>query len=101
MVSNQAIFSSSLCSTNRLFMKDCSEPVATDTICLSVKSDSSVIECKAKTSHSHESDLDNGEESKKDEESLQEAYEKMYTQWLKVCASNCALNGEIQVLRDR
>ena len=77
MVSNQVAFSGSLFSTNRLFMKDCSELVATDTICLSVKSDSVEIECKAATSHSHELDLDSGEESKKDEESLHEAYEKI------------------------
>ena len=44
--------------------------------------------------------FDCGDESKKDDESLHEAYKKMYGQWLKVCASNCALNGEIHVLRD-
>ena len=77
MVSNQVAFFGSLFSTNHLFLKDCSKPVATNTICLSVKSDSVATECKATTSHSHESDLDNGEESEKDEESLQETYEKM------------------------
>ena len=100
LVSNQVTFPGSLFSTNCLFMKDCSEPVTTDTIFLSVKSNSVATECKASTSHSHESDLDSGEESEKDLESLQEAYENMYTQWLKVCASNRAINGEIQVLRD-
>ena len=38
--------------------------------------------------------------SEKDDESLQEAYERMYIQWLKVCATNCALNDEIQELCD-
>ena len=37
---------------------------------------------------------------KKDDESLQEAYERMYTQWLKMYATNRALNSEIQELRD-
>ena len=41
-----------------------------------------------------------GDESNKADDSLHEAYEKMYTQWLRVCASNQALNSEIQVLCD-
>ena len=74
--------------------------VAIDTVCLSVKSDSVAIESKVGTSGSCDSDLDSRDESKKDDESLQEVYEKIYAQWLKVCASNQASNGEIQVLRD-
>ena len=46
------------------------------------------------------SEFDYEYEFEKDDESLHEAYEKMYRQWLKVCASNCALNGEIHVLSD-
>ena len=45
-----------------------------------------------------DSDSNSEDESEKDDESLQEAYEN--TQWLKVCATNRALNGEIQELRD-
>ena len=40
------------------------------------------------------------EMSLKNDESLREVYEKMYTEWLKVCDSNHALNGEIKVLRN-
>ena len=47
-----------------------------------------------------DSDSDSGDKSKSDNESLQEAYEKMYSQWLKICATNRALNDEIQELRD-
>ena len=57
-------------------------------------------ESKAATCSSCDSNSNNGDESKKDYESLQEAYEKMYTQWLKVWAPNWALNCEIQGLCD-
>ena len=53
--------------------------VATDTVYLSVKSNSVATEGKATTSGSCNSDSDSGDESEKDDESLQEAYEKMYT----------------------
>ena len=46
------------------------------------------------------SDFDCEDEFEKDDESLQEAYEEMYTQWQKVCTSNRALNGEFRVLWD-
>ena len=41
-------------------------------------------------------DLDYRDKSEKDDESLHETYEKMYTQWLKVFATNRALNNKIQ-----
>ena len=41
---------------------------------------------------------DSGDESEKDDEFLYKAYEMMYAQWLKVCASKLVLKGEIQVL---
>ena len=47
-----------------------------------------------------DSDPDYEDESKKDDESLQEAYEKMYTQWLKVYGTNQVLNSRIQKLHD-
>ena len=48
----------------------------------------------------YDSKSDYGDDSKKDDESLQEVYEKMYTQWLKVYATNRALHSEIQELRN-
>ena len=53
-----------------------------------MKLDSVATESKAAISGSCNSNLDNGDEFEKEDESLQEAYEKMCTQWLKVCASN-------------
>ena len=46
------------------------------------------------------SDSNSGYESENDDESLQDAYEKMYSQWLKVCATNRALSDEIQKLHN-
>ena len=59
-------------------MNEHSGSVTTDTVCLSVKSDSVVTESKVATSGSCDSDSDSEDESKKDDESLYEAYEKMY-----------------------
>ena len=52
-----------------------------------MKADSIATKSKAATNDSCDFDSDSGDESEKDDESLQEAYEKMYTQQLKVCAS--------------
>ena len=54
---------------------------------------------KSETSSLCDSDSDCGVEFEKDNEPLQEAYEKMYSQWLKFCATNRALTSKIQELR--
>ena len=73
MVSNLVAFSGNFVSSNRLFMNEHSGSIATDTVCLSVKSDSVVIESKVATSGSCDSDSDSGNEFEKDDESLQES----------------------------
>ena len=100
LVSNQVAFSGTLVSGNRVLVQGRLGFVTTDYVCLSVKSDTIATNSKIASNSLCDSDLDCGDESEKDDESLQEAYEKMYTQWLKVCATNRALNGEIQELRD-
>ena len=65
-----------------------------------MKSYTIAIDSKSTTSCEFYSDSDYGDESEKDDESLQAAYEKMYSQCLKVGATNHALKGEIQELRD-
>ena len=45
-----------------------------------------------------ESNSDSGDESKNDDESLQETYKKIYIQWIKMCATNRALGSENQEL---
>ena len=62
--------------------------VATESVCLSVKLGSVSLENKTTTNNEYGLESDCRDESKKDDESLHEAYEKMYAQWLKVCASN-------------
>ena len=75
-------------------------------ICLSISKNSFFFSLENISAKSEcGSEFDCGDESGKDDESLHEAYEKMYEQWLKVCAlwtivSNCTLNGGIHVLRD-
>ena len=70
MVSNLVSFSRNFVSSNRLFMNECSGSVATDTVCLSVKSDSIATESMTTTSGSCDSDSDNGDEYEKDDEFL-------------------------------
>ena len=79
MVSNQVTFSGILVSGNRVLVQELSGSIATDTICLSAKSNTVATESKIAANSLCESDSDNGDESKKDDESLQEAYEKMYS----------------------
>ena len=69
-------------------MQGRSGSVATNIICLSVKSDIIATDNKSATSSLCNSDSNYGDESAKDDESLQEAYEKMYTQLLKAYATN-------------
>ena len=79
MVSNLVAIFGNFVSGKCLFMNERSGSIATNTIYLSMKSDSITIESKAATSGSCDSDSDSGDESEKDDESLQEAYEKIYT----------------------
>ena len=88
MVSNLVAFSSNFVLGNRLFMQGCSYSVAIDSICLSMKSYTVTTDNKSITSSVFHSDSDCGDESEMDDESLQEVYEKMSTQWLNMCASN-------------
>ena len=88
LVSYQVEFSGILDLGNHLFIQECSGAVAIDTTCLSMKSNTVAIDSKSATSSLCDSDSDCGDESEKDDEFLQEACEKMYTQQLKVCATN-------------
>ena len=100
LVSNQVAFFGTFVSSNHSFMQGRSGSVARDTIYLSAKSDTITTDSKSTTSTVCDLDLNCGDESEKVDESLQAAYEKMYTQWLKVCATNHAQTIEIQELRD-
>ena len=100
MVSNQVTFSGKLVSCNCVLEKGRSGVVAIDTVYMSVKLDIVALDSKTTTNSSCGFDLDNGNEFENNNESLQEAYEKMYTQWLKVCAINRALGSENQELRN-
>ena len=53
-----------------------------------MKSYTVTIDNKSITSSVFHSASDCGDESEMDDESLQEVYEKMSTQWLNMCASN-------------
>ena len=97
MVSNQVAFFGSLVLDNCVFMQG-RAGVATKSVCLSAKSGSVVLENKSKTKSDCCSESNYGNESEKDDESLHEAYKKMYAQLPKVCTSNHALNSEIHVL---
>ena len=100
LVTNQVAFSGTLIFGNCVLVPWCLESVATNTVCLSIKSYTVATNSKTASSSLWYSDSDYGDESEKDNESLQEAYEKMYIQWLKVCATNRAMNDEIQELFD-
>ena len=99
LVSNQVVLSSSLILDDYVFMQGHSG-VSTDSVCLSAKTVSVALENKSITKSEYGSEFASGDESKKDDESLHEAYKKMYAQWLKVWTSIRALNSEIHVLRD-
>ena len=88
MVSNQVAFSSTLVSSNRVLVQGCSGFVATDTVYMFVKLDTLATDSKTAANSLCGSASNSGDESENDDKSLQEAYEKMYTQWLKVCATN-------------
>ena len=79
MVSNLVVFSGNFVSINCLLINERSGSIVTDTIYFPVKSESIATESKAATSGSCDSDLDSGDKSEKDDESLQETYEEMYT----------------------
>ena len=77
MVSNQVTFFGMLVSGNRVLVQGRSGFVATEIVCMSVKSNIVAIDSKTTTSSLCESDSDNGDESINEDESLQEAYERM------------------------
>ena len=63
---------------NRVLVQGRSGSVATDTVCMSIKLYTVAIESKTITLYGFDSESE--DESKNDGESLQEAYENMYTQ---------------------
>ena len=73
LVRNEATFFGTFVSNNHLFMQGCLGSIATDTICLSTKSDTTAIDSKSATSSLCDSDSNCGDESDKDNESLLEA----------------------------
>ena len=60
-----------------------SRSIAINIVCLYVKLDTITTNSKTASNILCDSDSDCGDEPETDDESLQEAYEKMYTQWLK------------------
>ena len=79
MVSNQVIFSGTLVSGNRVLMQGHLGFVATYVVCMPIKSDIVATYSKKTAISLCGSNSDSGDESKNDNESLQEAYKKMYT----------------------
>ena len=67
---------------------------------MSIKLDTIATESKIVASSLCGSDSNSGDKSENNDESLQETYEKMYTQWLKVCAAIRALGSENQERRN-
>ena len=78
-VSNQILFSSTFVSSNRVLVQGRLGSIATDIVFLSIKSNIVATNSKTTSNNSCSSDSDSGDESEKDDESLQEAYEKMYS----------------------
>ena len=79
MVSNQVVFPGMLVLGNRVLVQELLGSSATYIVCMSAKSDIVAIESKTAASCLCESDSNSGDEFEKDDESLQEAYEKMYS----------------------
>ena len=80
MVSNQVAFCGMLVSANYVLVQGRLGYVAIDIVCLSIKSDTVATDNITSSNSLHDFDSDCGDESEKDDESLQEAYEKIYTQ---------------------
>ena len=78
LVSIQVAFFGTLVSDNYVFMQR-HAGVATESICLSTKSGSIALENKSAAGSVCGLESDCGDESNKDNESLHEAYKKMYT----------------------
>ena len=70
MIRNQVAFSRSLVSDNRVLVQRRTEAITIDTICEFVKSTTVAIDSKTKTNGLCGFDLDSGNESKNDDESL-------------------------------
>ena len=79
LASDKVAFYGTLVSGNHLFMQGHSGAVTIDVVYLSMKSYTIAIDNKSATSSVCDSESDCGAESKKDDESLQEVYEKMYS----------------------
>ena len=88
MVSNLVAFSSNFVSSNRVLVQGHSRSVVTYVVYTSVKSYTVATKSKIIASSLCDSDSDNRDESENDNESLQEAYERMCSQWLRICATN-------------
>ena len=82
MVSNQVDFTGSLFLDNHVLVQGA---VSNTAIPKTV-----ATECKTTTNNQSGSDSESRDEFENDDESLQDAYEKMYTQWLQVYTNNCA-----------
>ena len=76
MVSNQVIFSGTLVSGNSMLMQRRSGSVATYVVCMSVKSNTVATYRKMVAISLCGSNSDSGDESKNNDESLQEVYTK-------------------------
>ena len=71
MVSNQVVFSGMLVLGNRVLVQGCSGSVATDVVCMSVKSDTVATGSKTTSNSLCGSNSDKGDESENDNKSLQ------------------------------
>ena len=78
MVSNLVAFSGNFVLGNSVLVQGHSGFVATDAVCMFVKSYIIAIESKTTTSGLCDFESDSGYEFENDNESLQDAYEKMY-----------------------
>ena len=79
LVSNQIVFSTTFVFSNRVLVYGRLGSIAIDIVFLSIKSNTIVTNSKTTSINLCSSDTDSGDESKKDNKSLQEAYEKMYS----------------------
>ena len=79
MESNLVAFSNNFVLGNRVLVQGRSGSVATDHVCMSIKSNIVATESKTTASSLCDSVLDSGDESKNGNESLQKTYEKMYS----------------------
>ena len=89
MISNQIAYDS-LFSNNHILVQSNADSVAIDAISNTVILEIIATKCKTTNNSQSGSKFESGDEAENDDESLQDAYEKMYTQWLRVYTNNCA-----------